>query len=78
MMAITARFPGRCRNCGGRISQGDKINWNRDGGATHISCDDGGGHSCIGCGIDAGDQMMHASLGLSCPDCYADLTWIHG
>jgi hypothetical protein len=73
-MVITAKFQGRCRNCGGRIAQGDQINWNRDAGASHVSCDESGGHCCIGCGIDAGKMMMNASLGLSCPDCYDELS----
>jgi hypothetical protein len=74
-MVMTAKFRGQCRSCGGRIYQGDPINWSRDAGASHAKCDEiGSGHSCVRCGVDAGDQMMSASLGLSCPDCYDDLS----
>ena len=71
---ITAQFPGRCRTCGGRICQGDQINWSRADGANHTSCDTGSSDRCIGCGVDAGRQMMSASLGPSCPDCYDQLS----
>jgi hypothetical protein len=77
-MIIAARFPGTCRECGRRIHQGDRINWARGAGSTHLNCNevgiDEGDHRCIGCGIDAGTMMMNASLGLSCPDCYDELS----
>ena len=80
-MAMTARYRGQCRACGGRINQGDQINWGRTTGASHVNCNEvgidigsGRDHHCALCGVDAGAQMMHASLGLSCPECYDDLS----
>ncbi len=38
-MTITARFPGKCRKCGGRIEPGQKINWDKQTRAVeHIEC----------------------------------------
>jgi len=37
-MVISARYPGRCRDCGGPIHAGDAIQWSRKGGARHVSC----------------------------------------
>lgn len=43
MRTMTARYSSRCRNCGGRIEEGDTIRWSRSTGAIHGSqseCDD--------------------------------------
>lgn len=37
-MVITAKYAGRCKKCGGHIAVGDKIDWERGQGATHVSC----------------------------------------
>jgi hypothetical protein len=39
-MTITAKFNGRCRNCGGRIAAGERIEWSRETGATHENAQD--------------------------------------
>ena len=80
-MVMAAKFSGQCRTCGGRIVKGSQINWSRKAGANHLNCNEAGpdigngrDHCCVLCGVDAGAQMMNASLGLSCPDCYDDLS----
>jgi hypothetical protein len=37
-MTITAKYPGTCRECGGRIQQGDRIEWEKGAGAAHVEC----------------------------------------
>jgi len=37
-MIMNARFPGKCKRCGGAIAVGDEIEWSPGGGATHITC----------------------------------------
>ena len=37
-MTITAKFPGKCRNCGAVINAGDRIEWEKGLGAAHIKC----------------------------------------
>jgi len=37
-MTITAKYPGRCKKCGGQINVGDKIEWERGKGAEHVEC----------------------------------------
>ena len=37
-MTITARFPGRCRSCGGDFAAGEEIEWTRGEGAAHPVC----------------------------------------
>jgi hypothetical protein len=38
-VTITARYPGRCSECGGAIEPGQQIDWNRETGRTaHIEC----------------------------------------
>lgn len=36
-MTITAKFDGRCKDCGGKLAAGTAISWSRDGGARHTS-----------------------------------------
>lgn len=38
-MTITAKFPGRCKSCGGSIAAGERIEWARGRGSRHVSCD---------------------------------------
>jgi ribosomal protein L37E len=38
-MTITAKYAGRCRRCGGRISVGDQIEWSKGEGARHVECE---------------------------------------
>ncbi len=35
---MTARFPGKCTSCGGRISVGASILWAKGEGARHADC----------------------------------------
>lgn len=35
---LTANFPGRCTNCSTPIAAGDRINWTRGGGSSHVLC----------------------------------------
>jgi hypothetical protein len=35
---MTAKFAGRCRECGDRIEKGDSILWGRNEGARHEHC----------------------------------------
>jgi hypothetical protein len=35
---MTARFPGKCASCGGRISVGSSILWAKGEGARHADC----------------------------------------
>lgn len=37
-MTITAKFPGKCRACGGAIHKGDAIEWQKGQGAAHLNC----------------------------------------
>lgn len=37
-MTITAKYAGTCKKCGGHISVGDKIEWERGTGASHCTC----------------------------------------
>jgi hypothetical protein len=37
-MVITAKFPGRCSKCGGKIEIGSAIDWERGQGASHVKC----------------------------------------
>jgi hypothetical protein len=37
-MTITAKYPGKCKKCGGRINVGDKIEWTKGEGAAHVEC----------------------------------------
>ena len=37
-MTITAKYPGRCKKCGGQINVGDKIEWEHGQGASHVHC----------------------------------------
>ena len=37
-MTITAKFPGKCSECGGRISAGAQIEWSKGEGARHTKC----------------------------------------
>jgi predicted RNA-binding Zn-ribbon protein involved in translation (DUF1610 family) len=37
-MTITSKYPGTCRSCGGRIRVGERVNWQRGQGASHIAC----------------------------------------
>jgi hypothetical protein len=38
-MLMTAKFSGRCRDCGGTIRAGEKIDWAKGRGAAHVACD---------------------------------------
>jgi hypothetical protein len=37
-MKITARFSSTCKACGGRINQGEEIEWERGQGGRHLRC----------------------------------------
>ncbi len=37
-MTITAKYPGTCKKCGGKIEVGQKIEWAKGEGAEHIEC----------------------------------------
>lgn len=37
-MTITAKFPGACPCCNGRINPGDKVEWSKGEKARHASC----------------------------------------
>lgn len=37
-MTITAKYPGKCNKCGGRINIGEKIEWTKGEGAAHVEC----------------------------------------
>jgi hypothetical protein len=37
-LTITAKFPGKCRSCGGRIAVGEQVEWEKGKGAAHNSC----------------------------------------
>lgn len=38
MVAMAAKYGGRCRACGGEIRVGDAIEWTRETGAVHTRC----------------------------------------
>lgn len=40
-MTITAKFPGVCLTCGGKIRKGDQIEWKKDAGSKHAACASG-------------------------------------
>lgn len=37
-MTITAKFPGKCEVCGGKIRPGDRIEWKKGAGSRHEAC----------------------------------------
>ena len=37
-MTMTAKYPGRCKGCGGSIVRGEEIEWSRGKGARHVDC----------------------------------------
>jgi hypothetical protein len=37
-MTITAKYAGRCSECGGQIRVGQQIEWHRGAGSKHTSC----------------------------------------
>lgn len=37
-MTITARYDGKCSECGGHIHAGEQIEWSKGAGARHIKC----------------------------------------
>ena len=37
-MEITAKFPGRCRVCGGDVNVGDRVEWQKGAGVTCLDC----------------------------------------
>lgn len=37
-MTITAKFAGTCKSCNRRFGAGEKINWTRGAGSTHVVC----------------------------------------
>lgn len=37
-MVIKAKFPGKCKKCGGKINVGEEINWAKGEGASHVTC----------------------------------------
>ncbi len=41
MATIIAKFPGKCSECGGRISAGAQIEWTKGEGARHVKCASG-------------------------------------
>lgn len=38
-LSITAKFPGTCRGCGGRIAVGEQVYWVKGAGARHVACE---------------------------------------
>jgi DNA repair protein RadD len=38
-ISLTAKFPGTCKSCRGRIQVGQQIYWIKGGGAKHANCD---------------------------------------
>ncbi len=41
-MTISAKYPGRCRACGGAIAAGERIEWAQGAGARHVHCQGAG------------------------------------
>jgi hypothetical protein len=37
-MEIYAKYPGRCKKCGQNIAVGEKIDWKKGEGASHLEC----------------------------------------
>lgn len=37
-MTITAKYAGTCRECGGRIEEGETVDWVRGEGTAHVEC----------------------------------------
>ena len=37
-MTITAKYPGKCSECGGSIHAGEQIEWSKGAGAKHTKC----------------------------------------
>lgn len=38
MTVMTAKYPGKCKKCGGHIEIGDEIDWTKETGAKHMEC----------------------------------------
>lgn len=36
-MVMAAKYPGKCRKCGGQIYVGDQIEWSKEDGARHAT-----------------------------------------
>jgi hypothetical protein len=56
-MTITAKFPGTCHRCSGRITPGQQIEWTRGTKPTHTTCGaptttatSSRSRSCVACG----------------------------
>ena len=37
-MEITAKYPGKCQDCGAGFGAGVRIRWEQGGGARHLDC----------------------------------------
>ena len=37
-MVITSKYYGKCKVCGSKINKGERINWERGQGASHLDC----------------------------------------
>lgn len=38
MRTITAKYPSKCRRCGGAIEKGERVQWQRGRGCQHLAC----------------------------------------
>ena len=84
MVAMAAKYDGRCRACGGEIRAGDAIDWTRETGAVHAQCPGApsarqvaehtyirgyvSGRRSCGCGHTTG-IWPDGDGGYDCPDC---------
>lgn len=39
-LAITAKFPGKCRRCGSRVAAGSSVYWLKGEGVRHVQCEE--------------------------------------
>lgn len=70
-MTITAKYAGKCSECGGAIHQGEQIEWSKGAGARHTKC---GASTVATVPAAAGATHACAKCGATCkaqyPTCY--------
>lgn len=75
MRRLTAKYPGRCRECGGKIYPGDDIAWAGRGRTYHEACwenPNGAAHPGELNEPDVCDECGRAHYGRTCHYCNAE------
>lgn len=78
MRKMTARFDGRCRDCGGSLYAGDTIRYSRATGALHESRDVCDSYLEQRAEMELETQAEYRMAGLSAEQYYADRDYERG